>query len=156
MILRFFGLCAAGALVAICPCYAATLTAADEYYTTPENASLVAPSGGLLANDTTPNPPLEVFLVTAPSDGALEIPAADTIRGGPPGAFNGGFVYTPNLGSSGTDSFTFQIEDATDQLSNVATAYVDVTAPVPLPASIWLMLSGLGGIGTMVRKRKTV
>jgi len=81
MNLRFFGLCAAGALVAICPCYAATLTAADEYYTTPENASLLVPSGGLLANDTTPNLPLEVFLVTPPSDGALEIPAA-SLRSG--------------------------------------------------------------------------
>jgi len=28
-------------------------------------------------------------------------------------------------------------------------------APVPLPASAWLMLSGVAGLGAMVRKRQT-
>jgi hypothetical protein len=28
------------------------------------------------------------------------------------------------------------------------------TPPVPLPASFWLMLSGLGGLATVVRKRR--
>jgi hypothetical protein len=31
---------------------------------------------------------------------------------------------------------------------------VDLQQPVPLPAAIWLMLSGLGGLGVLVRKRR--
>jgi hypothetical protein len=76
-------------------------TAANDFYTVTENTTLNVESPGLLANDITSNPPLEAFLVTGPSDGAVVIPAIDAIS---KGGFNGGFVYTPNFDFIGTGS----------------------------------------------------
>jgi hypothetical protein len=50
-----------------------------------------------------------------------------------PTSFDHATTYTPSA------SETFQID----------------VAPVPLPASFWILLSGLGGIGAVARKRRT-
>jgi hypothetical protein len=44
----------------------------------------------------------------------------------------------------------FQGSDGTGN----ASVSVSIVSPVPLPAAVWLMLSGLGGLGTMSRARK--
>lgn len=51
-------------------------------------------------------------------------------------------------------------QESGDGFSDGETLYADVTgsiaapSPVPLPGSAWLMLSGLGGLGMLARKRK--
>jgi hypothetical protein len=41
-------------------------------------------------------------------------------------------------------------------LGTTEDAYAGVTAsPVPFPAACWLMLSGIGVLGAVVRRRKT-
>jgi len=92
--------------------------AANDSYETPGDTPLVRtnPSDGVLANDTdVENSELSVVLsqITGPSNGTLDMNA------------NGGFVYTPNGGFSGVDSFTYLASDG-ESLSQLATVTVTV------------------------------
>jgi Bacterial Ig domain len=130
-------------------CRADTVTAVDDFYTTTENTPLTVPPGGLLSNDTTTNPPLVANLVTGPSHGMFSLSFSDE----GPGGWNGGFTYNPGTNFTGMDTLTYDDKDAKGTVSNVATVHIDVIAPVPIPASAWLLLSALGGMGLLVHRR---
>jgi VCBS repeat-containing protein len=73
---------------------------ADSYGVSQNDAITVLPPG-VLENDTDPEGnPLSAALVAGPANGVLTF------------STNGGFVYTPNTGYSGPDSFTYVAQDA--------------------------------------------
>ncbi len=82
------------------------------------NTTIAQPSS-VLANDTDPNPgtTLTASLISNPSDGKLLLNS------------DGTFVYAPNPGFVGTDSFTYQASDGHFS-SNVATVTLTVAPPV--------------------------
>ncbi len=98
--------------------------AASDVYTSAEDAALVVPAPGVLANDSDANSDtLSAVLQTAPP-GTLLLDA------------NGGFSYTPPLDFSGVVSFTYAASDGID-LSNGVTVTLTITpvndAPTALP-----------------------
>jgi hypothetical protein len=60
--------------------------------------------------------------------------------------------FTVRIVGSGWDG-TYAVADW--YLDNVTLEVEAVPAPVPLPAAAWLLLSGLGGLGWLGRRRKT-
>ncbi len=93
-------------------------------YSVPEDAVLtVDAAGGVLANDTDPDgDPLAVSLVNHPAHGTVTL-AAD-----------GSFVYTPEAGFSGDDSFTYLASDGQAEGEPTAVA-ITVTAANDGPVS---------------------
>jgi VCBS repeat-containing protein len=96
---------------------------ANQHYTVVENSVLtVAAATGILAGSTVYNHnPLVPALATNPIHGRLTF------------AVDGSFVYTPEAGFSGIDSFSFLASDGTD-LSNTATVSLTVT-PADIPVA---------------------
>lgn len=77
---------------------------------------LVVSAPGVLGNDTDPDGnPLTASVVTAPAHGVLTLNA------------DGSFSYQPDSAYVGSDSFTYQTNDGTDD-SNVATVTITVSA----------------------------
>jgi uncharacterized repeat protein (TIGR01451 family) len=88
--------------------------AKDDSYSTSENTPLNVAAPGVLANDTDiDNSTLKALVVSNPSNGTLALNQ------------NGSFLYTPNAGFSGTDSFTYKANDG-ELDSNVATVTISV------------------------------
>ena len=97
--------------------------ASDDAYTTTEGMTLTVVGPGVLANDTDPSSKtLTPTLLTSPADGTL--------------AFNqdGSFIYTPDAGFVGTDSFTYFDFDGT-HTSNTATVTLNVLPTVTAGAN---------------------
>jgi large repetitive protein len=94
-------------------------TAVDDSYNTPVDAPLTVPAPGVLGNDTDPeNDVLTAVVVNQPTSGAVVLSS------------DGSFVYTPNAGFHGSDSFTYHANDGTSD-SNDATVAIQVNdAPV--------------------------
>ena len=76
----------------------------------------------VLGNITGGTPPLTIVSVTAPSHGTV------TIRGGT-------IIYIPTPGYSGTDSFSYTVQDATGQIST-GTITVTITASEKSPQEL--------------------
>ncbi|MCP4361868.1 MAG: tandem-95 repeat protein [Chloroflexi bacterium] len=90
-------------------------------YTTDEDVTLTVPAPGVLGNDTDADSgALTAVLNTTTSDGNLTLNA------------NGSFIYVPDPGFSGSDSFTYRASDGNSN-SNVATVTITVDPLVNLP-----------------------
>jgi VCBS repeat-containing protein len=100
--------------------------AVADTYTVLHNTTLTVDSAsGLLKNDTDDDGnSLTAIKVTDPTNGALTLNA------------NGSFVYVPNNGFSGTDSFTYQASDG-GRTSNITTVTLTVNEPnsAPVPTN---------------------
>jgi uncharacterized delta-60 repeat protein len=84
-------------------------------YTTAEDTPLTVASPGVLGNDSdAEGDTLRAVLVSGPSKGTLAL------------SVNGGFTYTPNANASGTDSFTYKVNDGTAD-GNTVTVSLTVT-----------------------------
>ncbi|KPJ85312.1 hypothetical protein AMJ57_03440 [Parcubacteria bacterium SG8_24] len=91
-------------------------TANDDSYVTVTDAQLGVAAPGVLRNDTDADgDPLTAVKKSDPTDGALTFNA------------NGLFIYTPNSGFRGTDSFTYVANDGTVD-SGEATVTIEVQA----------------------------
>ena len=97
--------------------------AADDLYTTPEDAVLTVPAPGLLANDADLDlDPLQAVPLSGPASGSLAL------------APSGAFVYTPTLNFNGLITFTYRVTDGL-AFSNQAAVTVTVSPAndPPLP-----------------------
>jgi VCBS repeat-containing protein len=99
----------------------APVAVADTYITAHDTVLTVA-GPGVLVNDSDPeHGALAALQVTEPVHGTLWMN---------PGA-SGSFIYTPEAGWSGTDSFTYQAMDDHSNFSTTATVTLLVTPPLP-------------------------
>ncbi|HWT02954.1 MAG TPA: Ig-like domain-containing protein [Pyrinomonadaceae bacterium] len=87
----------------------------DDSYSMNQDTTLNVPAPGVLGNDTDADPgdTLNSTVVTFPANGTLA-PNAD-----------GSFMYTPNPGFTGVDTFTYKADDGTTD-SNFATVTITV------------------------------
>jgi uncharacterized repeat protein (TIGR01451 family) len=98
-------------------------TAANDAYTTAEEATLTVPAPGVLGNDTTPSSTLTAQLVTGPGHGTLTLNA------------DGSFVYAPATNFNGNDTFVYRANNGTYD-SNTATVTLTVTPVNDAPTAI--------------------
>ncbi|MGD2081845.1 MAG: Ig-like domain-containing protein, partial [Chromatiales bacterium] len=93
-------------------------TAADDSYSTDQDTTLTVSAPGVLGNDTDPDTgdSINAVLDSDVSNGVLTLGA------------DGSFSYTPDTGFTGDDSFTYQAQDGSGALSNIATVSIAVTA----------------------------
>ena len=114
----------------------------DSYQTT-QNVPLTIPAPGVLGNDTDPNQAsLTANLLTNVSNGILQF------------GVNGGFVYTPNSGFKGVDTFTYSAYSNPNYPSNgTVTITVNNAPPVatvdsyitPINTSLTIAAPGILG-----------
>ncbi len=99
-------------------------TAVDDAYDVAENTPLtINAAQGLLVNDTDPeNDPLTAAVENGPQYGTLDL------------SDDGSFVYTPNAGYAGSDSFTYTAYDG-QNTSNTATVTLTVAASNAAPVA---------------------
>lgn len=106
--------------------------AGNDAYATPQDTPLNVSAPGVLANDgdqdgntltvrTTP--------VSSPSNGALSL------------AVDGSFTYTPNAGFTGTDSFTYRVDDGTGRSAD-GVVTIGVSSATPTSSTLYLQRSG--------------
>ena len=97
--------------------------AADDSYSTNEDAPLTIAAAGVLGNDTDADgDALRALVVSGPAHGTLSLNA------------DGGFLYTPAANFAGRDSFTYTAGDGTVE-SNVATVSLTVSAVNDAPVA---------------------
>jgi VCBS repeat-containing protein len=92
--------------------------AANDSYTTAQNATLAIVAPGVLSNDSDPDG--DTLMVSA---------AASTVHGSLTLNTDGSFTYMPTAGYSGTDSFTYTASDGT--ANSTATVTITITASIP-------------------------
>ena len=92
--------------------------ASAQSYGTPVNEALSEPAGSLQAGVTDANPtpsPWAAQQATAPADGSVTVGS------------DGSFVYTPDTGFVGVDTFTYTLTDADGFVSDPATVSITVS-----------------------------
>lgn len=95
----------------------AAVVANDDYYEVDKSGTLeVFTPTGVLVNDLSPLTVLSSTTRTNPYHGKVKL------------NLDGSFVYTPDIGYSGVDTFTYQAEDGYGHTST-ATVYITVTRP---------------------------
>ncbi len=99
--------------------------AIDDLYQTAEDTALIVPNViGVVANDEDiDGDPLEVILIDDVANGILNINA------------DGSFSYQPDENFNGVDTFTYMVNDGTEN-SNVATVTINVTSENDAPIAI--------------------
>jgi VCBS repeat-containing protein len=98
--------------------------AVNDSYTTDEGVALIVSGAGVLGNDRDADgDALTALLVAGPRNGTLSL-AAD-----------GSFIYTPDAGWFGNDSFTYRASDGQDQ-SATATVRIVVTPVNEAPVAM--------------------
>jgi VCBS repeat-containing protein len=98
--------------------------AANDTYTTAEDAVLNVAATGVLSNDTdTDSNPLTAALAATVSHGTLNLNS------------NGSFTYTPAANYNGTDTFTYRANDGQAN-SNTATVTITITAVNNAPVAV--------------------
>ncbi|MGI6301954.1 MAG: Ig-like domain-containing protein [Verrucomicrobiota bacterium] len=99
--------------------------ALDDSYSLDEGATLTLPAPGILANDTDPDgDALSTTLQSAPTNGSLSLNP------------DGSFTYTPADGFSGTDAFTYAVNDgALDSATATVTLVVNHVNHAPVTAA---------------------
>ena len=107
----------------------------DDFYSLNENEELQISAPGILRNDSDPEDRELIPSVTANTSNGTLVLSSD-----------GAFVYTPNPGFSGTDSFSYLVNNG-EQNSNVATVTLSVDplpndAPIALPDSYSVLENG--------------
>jgi hypothetical protein len=106
----------------------------DETYETPLEVPLLIEAPGVLANDTDPEGDLvAVVLVTGPTHGLLQLEV------------DGSFVYTPESGFEGFDTFVYEVNDGYNEaVQGTATLAVgDVSYPPEATDDTLLATSGV-------------
>lgn len=103
---------------------AAPTAVTDNYSVNPNNVLTVPRARGVLANDTDPNggQVLSASVVTNPTQGALSLNP------------DGSFTYTPNVGATGTDRFTYRATDGT--FNSTATVTIAINTASTPPAAL--------------------
>ena len=129
--------------------------AVDDSYTVDEDAALEVPAPGVLGNDSNvDNDPLSAILIRDVRNGTLVLNA------------DGSFIYTPEKGFDGTDSFVYKVDDGiTESNLSAVTITVEVAEPAGsggsgIPGWIWIVIALavilLGaGVFVIVRRRTT-
>jgi hypothetical protein len=105
---------------------------ADDNYATDQDTTLTVPAAGVLANDADPD-----------GDQIVTVGVVDDVDHGTLDSFNsdGGFVYTPDPGFVGIDTFTYNI---TDVLPLQKTEAGGVTAQgAPSAATVTITVTGV-------------
>jgi hypothetical protein len=92
----------------------------DDAYTVKQNSPLlVSAAAGLLANDTDPNDDsMFAVLGDAPANGSAEVNA------------DGSFLYVPNTGFVGTDTFTYECWDTFSYVTGMVTVTVEASPEI--------------------------
>jgi putative nucleotidyltransferase with HDIG domain len=106
--------------------------AGSDSYGTAQNTPLTVSAPGLLANDGDPDGDAVSVITTpesTPANGSVVL-AAD-----------GSFTYTPVGGYSGTDSFTYRVEDGTGR-SAIGSVTVTVSSAPVLPSTFYFQSTG--------------
>ncbi len=106
--------------------------AGDDAYTTMQDAPLVTPAPGVLANDADEDGDsltAQTALVVPPASGSANL-AAD-----------GSFTYTPNAGFAGTDVFTYRVTDTTGRTGDATVTITVASVPV-VPSILYLRSTG--------------
>ena len=101
----------------------------DTPLTVTGNRIVGSPNGGLLANDVHPGDErdlINISITTQPTNGTV------TLTGS-----TGGFVYTPNLNFSGTDTFQYQVSDGFPaNPPSTATVTIEVASVPDVPTAV--------------------